>query len=60
MHKKFGRPLISNAPLTKEVKARIDEETFKELNEYCEKNNMQRATVIRIALENLIISNRDN
>ena len=55
--KKIGRPLKSNVPLIKEVKARIDEETFKKLNDYCEKNNIQRATAIRIALERLINSN---
>ena len=57
MPKKIGRPLKSNVPLIKEVKARIDEETFKKLNDYCQKNNIQRATAIRIALEKLINSN---
>lgn len=37
MPKKFGKPLISSEPLTKEIKARIGEETFKKLNDYCEK-----------------------
>lgn len=41
-----GRPK-SEKPLTVEVKARIDADTNRKLNEYCEKNRITRTEVVR-------------
>lgn len=41
-----GRPK-STSPKTIEVKARIDEETNKRLNAYCERENTTRTEVVR-------------
>lgn len=53
MSPRTGRPKAEN-PLTVEVKARIDIETNKRLNEYCERNNTTRTEVVRKGIEQVI------
>lgn len=53
MSPRTGRPKAEN-PLTIEVKARIDFETNKRLNEYCEQNNTTRTEVVRKGIEKVI------
>lgn len=49
----MGRPKSDN-PLTVEVKARIDVETNKRLNDYCKENNTTRTEVVREGIEKVI------
>ena len=53
MSPRTGRPKAEN-PLTVEVKARIDVETNKRLNEYCQRNNTTRTEVVRKGIEEVI------
>ncbi len=46
MPPRTGRPK-SNNPLSVEVKARIDVETNKRLNSYCQKHGLSRTEVVR-------------
>lgn len=58
MSPRTGRPKAEN-PLTVEVKARIDIETNKQLNEYCEKYNTTRTDVVRKGIE-MVIGKKEN
>ncbi len=53
MSPRTGRPK-SQAPLTVEVKARIDEETNKKLIEYCKSNQVTRTDVVREGIKKVI------
>lgn len=46
MSPRTGRPKADN-PKRNDVKVRLDDETSKKLDEYCEKNNITRAEAIR-------------
>lgn len=50
--KKMGRPTDSRKAF--EVKARIDEPLYNSLEEYARQNKLNRAEVIRQALEQLL------
>lgn len=58
MSPRTGRPKAEN-PLTVEVKARIDIETNKKLNEYCEQNKITRTEVVRKGIETVIGKKED-
>ncbi len=49
--KKMGRP--TDNPKTLEVKARVDEETYNILTDYCERKNINRAQGVRDAVHKL-------
>lgn len=53
MSPRTGRPRVDN-PKTIEVKARIDEETNKRLEEYCKKNQVSRTDVVRLGIEKVL------
>lgn len=53
MSPRTGRPKTNN-PLTVEVKARIDKETNKRLNAYCEANGVTRTDVVRKGIEKVL------
>ena len=53
MSPRTGRPIVGN-PKTYEVKARLDEETHKELEEYCKKNSVTKTEVVRIGLKKVL------
>lgn len=53
MSPQIGRPK-SNNPLSVEVKARIDVQTNKRLNEYCEKTGKTRTEVVRIGIDKVL------
>ncbi len=53
MSPRTGRPKVDN-PKTIEIKARIDEETYKRLVKYCEKNNTTKTQVVRTGIEQVI------
>lgn len=46
MSPRTGRPKAEN-PKSKDIKVRIDAETERKLDEYCEKSNVTRAEAIR-------------
>ncbi len=50
MSPRTGRPVIGE-PKTNDVKVRLDDTTHRKLLEYCEKNSMTKAEVIRKALQ---------
>ena len=47
----MGRPLKEGAELRHDLKVRVDDETFSALIEFCQKENAERAEVIRKALK---------
>lgn len=47
--KKMGRP--TDSVKNHEIKARIDDNLYRDLREYAKKNNLNNAQVIRMALE---------
>jgi predicted transcriptional regulator len=49
--KKTGRPLKSSTRLSHDIKVRLDDESFARLCTYCEQTGKERASVIRLALE---------
>lgn len=53
MSPRTGRPKVNN-PKKIEIKARIDEETNKELLEYCKENDMSRTDVVRLGLKKVL------
>lgn len=53
MSPRTGRPRVDN-PKTIEVKARIDEETNKRLEEYCKINQVSRTDVVRLGIEKVL------
>lgn len=53
MSPKTGRPK-AEAPLTVEVKARIDKETNEKLVKYCQENNVTRTDVVREGIKRVI------
>ena len=53
MSPRTGRPK-SDKPLTIEVKARIDIETNKKLEEFCKQSGMTRTDVVRKGIEKVI------
>lgn len=56
MSPRTGRPKEEN-PLINNVKIRFDNELYKRLNEYCEKNCMTKTEVIRQAVITYLDSN---
>lgn len=46
MSPRTGRPKVNN-PKSNDVKVRLDDETIRQLNEYCIKHNITRAEAIR-------------
>lgn len=50
-NKKMGRP--TDNPKRHEIKARIDDETYRILNEYCEEKGKSRAEGIRDGIKKL-------
>ena len=53
MSPRTGRPKADN-PLTVEVKARIDAETNKRLNKYCQDNGVTRTEVVRKGINKVL------
>ncbi len=53
MSPRTGRPK-SQAPLTVEVKARIDKDTNDKLVKYCKDNNVTRTDVVREGIKRVI------
>lgn len=53
MSPRTGRPKVDR-PKTIEVKARIDEETYDRLMEYCKENNTTKTEVVREGIEKVI------
>lgn len=53
MSPRTGRPRVDK-PKTIEVKARIDEETNKRLEEYCKENQVSRTDVVRLGIEKVL------
>ena len=47
MENKMGRPLKYKTNLSHEVKARLDDELFDQLTQYCKDTGKERATAIR-------------
>ena len=58
MGSKMGRPKSDN-PKSNDVKVRLDEETHKDLMNYCEKNKFTKAEAIRKAIYLLLKSFRN-
>lgn len=56
MSPRTGRPKAEN-PKRNDVKVRLDDDTAKRLDEYCEKHDMTRAGAIRKGIE-LLLSQR--
>ena len=53
MDQKRGRPKAEN-PKSVDIKVRLDQRTADKLDDYCEKEKIQRATAIRTAIESLL------
>lgn len=53
MSQKMGRPKVEN-PKDVRFSIRLDAETDKKLCEYCERNEITRATAIRTAIQRLL------
>ncbi len=57
MSPRMGRPKAEN-PKRNDVKVRLDDDTTKRLNEYCQKHDLTRAETIRKGIE-LLLSQRE-
>lgn len=54
MGKKMGRPLLSDSPLNRTIRIRLDDETYEELRAFCAVNGENQATVVRKAIQNFL------
>ncbi len=52
-NKKMGRPVLDFKKDTR-IGIRLDENTLKKLNEYCQKKSQSKSEVIRLAINNYI------
>lgn len=46
----MGRPLLSDSPLTKTIRIRLDDETYEELRAFCAASGENQAAVVRKAI----------
>lgn len=53
MSPKMGRPVVGN-PKTNDIKVRIDDETLKKLEKYCEEKGITKAEAIRQGIHLLL------
>ena len=53
MSPRTGRPKVDN-PKNNDVKVRLDDETTKKLDNYCDKHNITRAEAIRQGIHLLL------
>ncbi len=53
MSPRTGRPKVEN-PMKNDVKVRLDDETSKKLDDYCEKHSITRAEAIRRGIHLLL------
>ena len=51
MGKKMGRPLLSDSPLNRTIRIRLDDETYEELRAFCAVSGENQAAVVRKAIQ---------
>lgn len=59
MSAKMGRPLKGCSILAHEVKARIDDRTYNELQQYCIENDLKTAEAIRYAISKMLSEKKE-
>lgn len=56
-HKKIGRPKADN-PKSESIRVRIDSDLFKELTDYCLKENITKTEVVRSGVKLFLETNK--
>lgn len=47
----MGRPLLSDSPLNRTIRIRLDDETYEELRAFCAVSGENQAAVVRKAIQ---------